>query len=359
MFEQPDPNTYAKKTRKTFFVFFILLIVLAIFTAAVVFTYFYIQEQVKKPFVSTEQKNELFVVEKGSSMRTVAENLENQKLVSNKYFFMIYSIMNGQQSKIIAGKYMLNTDMSVSEISSILTRGLIIPEVVDITFPEGMNIMEYEKILQNAGFNIKLTDYKISQFSASYEFLKYAPQDDSLEGYLFPDTYKFNKFEHNYNNIIIKLLDNFDAKLSPYLRNEIKDQGRTIVDVIKLASIIEKEVRPDASNADKDMRLVAGILLKRIEIGMPLQVDATVNYALKKSTLELTAEDLKVDSLYNTYLYKGLPRGPISNPGLAAITAAIHPEASDYLYYLSKPDGTTVFSKTFEEHVANKNLYLK
>jgi UPF0755 protein len=154
--------------------------------------------------------------------------------------------------------------------------------------------------------------------------------------------------------IIKKMLENFEKKMTPELLQDIKKQGRTLRDIIIMASILEKEVQ-----TEKDMRLIADILWRRLEINWALEVDSTLNYILDDKKPALTNKDLLIDSPYNTYKYTGLPPSPISNPGLAAIRAAIYREPNNFWFYLSKPDGETVFSVNFEEQVGNKGKYLK
>ena len=175
-----------------------------------------------------------------------------------------------------------------------------------------------------------------------------------LEGYLFPDTYRIYN-DASADDILEKMLDNFDTKLSRELRDEIASQGKSIHDIVTMASIIEKEVA-----VKDDMAIVSGILYKRMEIGMRLEVDSSVNYVSGKSDPSVTYVDLQIDSPYNTYKYDGLPPGPICNPGLQAIQAAVYPGTSSYLFYLNRQDtGETIFSKNFDEHIRNKNKYLK
>jgi UPF0755 protein len=150
-------------------------------------------------------------------------------------------------------------------------------------------------------------------------------------------------------DIVLKMLSNFKEKID---NTSIK--GKTIFEIINMASLIEKEVR-----TFEDKKIVSGILWKRLEIGMPLQVDATIAYITKKKTTRISLEELKIDSPYNTYLYKGLPLGPISNPGLSSIVASINPEKSDFLFYLSTLEGETVFSRNLTEHNIAKQKYLK
>src|SRR5690606_26432746 len=172
------------------------------------------------------------------------------------------------------------------------------------------------------------------------------------EGHLFPDTY-FVPVTATSEYAIRMFENNFERKVED-IREEVAQSGKDFNDILIMASIIEGEAR-----AEKDMKIISGILWKRIEIGMPLQVDATFVYLLGKGTSDLTRADLETDSPYNTYLYKGLPPTPISNPGLAAIRAALSPTETEYLYFLTGDDGKMHYSKTHDEHVAKKSQYIK
>lgn len=186
----------------------------------------------------------------------------------------------------------------------------------------------------------------------TYSWLSDKPKSASLEGYLFPDTYRF--FEDSTpEQVVAKLLENFNAKFSDSLRTSLTSQGRDVYETVILASIVERELQTDADRAK-----AADIFLRRIEAGIPLQSDATVNYVTGKSALQPTYDDLQIDSPYNTYKYPGLPPGPIGNPGLSALRAAVNPEANPYYYFLTGTDGKTHFAKTLEEHVLNRQKYL-
>jgi UPF0755 protein len=148
-------------------------------------------------------------------------------------------------------------------------------------------------------------------------------------------------------------LNNFDNKLPPELREEIAKQKKTIFEIITMASVIEKEARGE------DMALISDIFWRRIGEGIALQSDATVNYATGKYETQPSLDDLEIDSPYNTYKYRGLPKGPIGNPGLEAIRAAIYPKANNYWYFLHTKDGQTIYSRNFNEHKANKLKYLQ
>lgn len=218
-------------------------------------------------------------------------------------------------------------------------------EEITVVIPEGKTVKEINYILRQADVLSEQEEFKNS--------------DESLEGYLFPDTYIFYK-NSSLTAVKKKFLENFQKKAEPLLVNDQKNFKRNLV----LASIIEKEI-PDF----EDRKIVAGILLKRLSINMPLQVDSTLCYI---KNLENTSIDLNEKSCYpilnkdkesvspfNTYRYKGLPPAPISNPGEDSITAVLNAKESPFLFYLSHPtSGKTVFSKTLEEHNANKAKYL-
>ncbi|MEK7583767.1 MAG: endolytic transglycosylase MltG, partial [Patescibacteria group bacterium] len=224
-----------------------------------------------------------------------------------------------------------------------------------ITLIEGWTLDEYAGRLDENGFSpevfLALTR-DLPLWRDSYDFLTSVPSGQSLEGYLFPDTYSIDAAK-DAEQLMRKMLDNFSEKLTPELRKQVAGSGRTLHEVITLASIIEREVaKPE------DRRLVADIFLKRLRDGIGLQSDATVNYITKSGRTRSTAADLDIDSPYNTYKYRGLPPGPIGNPGIDAITAALDPQPNDYYYFLTDTDGGVHYARTFDEHQKNRELYL-
>lgn len=318
-------------------------------------------------------KNKLFFskeikIEKGKSLKEIAFLLEKEGAISRKEFFLIYVIFTGNLSNLKAGEYLIKPRETIKEVAEKIIKGETIKE--KITILEGWNLRDIGYYLENKGLyqaeeffeiaGFPGIDYRKAKdlpfpkdFSEEFEFLKNKPNYLSLEGFLFPDTYEIEKGER-IENLIRKMLSNFDKKLDNDLKKEISRQGKNIFDIIRMASLLEKEVK-----TFEDKKLVAGILWKRLEKGIPLQVDATITYLTGKKTTKISLEDLSIDSPYNTYKYKGLPIGPICNPGLDSIIAAIYPEYSEYWYYLSAPDGKTIFSKSFEEHKKAKEKYLK
>lgn len=209
---------------------------------------------------------------------------------------------------------------------------------ITITVPEGLNARQIGGLLEKKGL------------FPGKDFVVAAERE---EGFLFPDTYRFYK-DAKPTDVIARMKENFNKKLTRDILDEITAQKQTLKSVITMASILEEEVRDE-----EDMKIVAGILWKRIDRGMGLNVDAALTYVLGKTSAELTGGDLKYDSPYNTYLYRGLPPTPISNPGLGTIIAALNPTVSKYFYYLTGRDGKTYYAETLEGHALNKRKYLR
>ncbi|MFH1643395.1 MAG: endolytic transglycosylase MltG [Patescibacteria group bacterium] len=318
-------------------------------------------------FLHTNPKEveNIFIIEKGTSFLEIGEKLDEEGLIKNKYPFYFYVIFTNQHNKIKAGEYFLSSKESLFRIVNKIVKGDIAKEI--ITIPEGWNLRDIAWYFESKGMFQAEELFEIAGFPAldlvksglpshekfDYEFLQEKPIEISLEGYLFPDTYEIARGE-NLKNIVDKMIANFDKKLTLTLRQEIENQGKNIFDVITTASLLEKEVK-----TKEDKKIVAGILENRLRINMPLQIDATISYITGNKTVRISTEETKIDSPFNTYKYKGLPIGPICNPGLESIEAVLNSQDSDYLYYLSTLEGETIFSKTLTEHNIAKAKYLK
>jgi UPF0755 protein len=291
----------------------------------------------------------------GEGVKEIGQKLEDAQLVKSKYYFDYYIWKTGSRGKIKAGKYELKGTMTIPEIVQVLSLGEIVSNEVKVTFPEGTSAKGMAEILTQKGFDgdAFLKTVNSTQADAlNYDFIKNKPEKSSLEGFLFPDTYIFFK-DAKPEQIADRMLENFDEKMTPKMREDIQSQGKNIFDVVTMASILEKEVR----TAD-DMKIASGIFWDRISVGMPLQSCATVAYVLGQEKKQYSITDTQTPSPYNTYINKGLPLGPIDNPGMNSIFAAIYPTKTDYNYFLSDPaTGKTIFSKTLEEHAANKAKY--
>lgn len=292
------------------------------------------------------------IIKQGDGVFDIADNLKKENIIKSKFHFIFYALITDSADKLKAGNYEFESPLNISKIVKTLTLGSKIKEI-KITIPEGFNISQIENKFRENGFDISFELKNIKDFKSEFSFLSDAPENASLEGYLFPDTYLFFKDEP-LDSIIKKFLNNFDKKLSPDLKEQIQKQNKKIFDIVIIASLIEKEVIEE-----NDRHIVSGILWKRLKNNIPLQVDATITYITGKKTTKISLDDLKIDSLYNTYLYLGLPKGPIANPGLSSIKAAIFPKDTDYWFYLTTPDNRVIYSKNFEEHKKNKNIYLK
>jgi len=289
-----------------------------------------------------------FTVQKGWGGNEIANNLKEIGIIRSSYFFRFYTVLSLKRSKLQAGQYSLSPKMSIYEIASKMDKGDVIRDNAVIL--EGWDISDIGKYLESKGICSQNDFISLTRkdYSSQFDFLADKPKGDDLEGYLFPDTYEIGKGE-TCEDVLSAMLANFDKKLTPALRTEITKQKKSIFNIITMASLLEKEVI-----TLNDKKIVSGILWKRISIGMPLQLDSTIIYITDNPNI--SAKDKTINSPYNTYKYYGLPKGPISNPGIDSITAAIYPTKTNYLYYLT--DGKTIFSETLEQHNAAKVKYL-
>ena len=305
--------------------------------------------------VEKDNAEQIFVVvESGWGLHQTADAVSDAGLLNNKYLFMMYVGVRGKEKNIKAGKYIFSKSMNIPEIASKLENGFSESTDIVVAIPEGFNIWEINKLLTGG----KLISE--GQFASRFK-------DD--EGYLFPDTYRINE-KLKLNNL--EFIDELREKMRANYQNKTEvlfdnlDSIR-VREIMITASILEKEAK-----TEEDMSLVAGIIGKRLKMGIPLQIDAAVIYGaclrifkdnnyLKNCdvTFQGPVKEIKIDGPYNTYMRKGLPVGPISNPGIKAIKAALNPQESDYLYYLSTRDGSQmIYSKTSAEHTANRKKYL-
>lgn len=322
----------------------------SIATTILLLVVFFISFEVYVPINPGSHETITFTVQKGWGDDEIASNLQKLGIIRSSYFFKFYVILSLKHSGLQAGDYNLSPKLSAYEIANKMAHGDVIKN--EIIILEGWDINDIGKYLELKG--ICKQSYFVSltkkDYSGDFSFLDDKLKGANLEGYLFPDTYEIAKGE-TCEDILSATLVNFDKKLTPDLRAEIKNQKKSIYDVVTMASLLEKEVR-----IMDDKKIASGILWKRIAINMPLQLDSTINFITNKSQPSVSIKDTKIDSPYNTYKYTGLPKGPISNPGINSITAAIYPKKTNYWYYLS--DGKTIFSETLQQHNAARALYL-
>lgn len=328
------------------FVFFLLLV--AVFGGALI-------AWARISAAATEKSGEITIAQ-GQSAAAVWRTLAAEGYTSSALPWRYWGWRLDAATKLQAGTYRIERQEKVRDVVQRFLSGDISPDELTITYPEGFTLEQIAERTAARGIGTKeqfLSAARPHQLVEKFPLLKEIPAGRDLEGYLFPDTYRVAETDTP-ESIVERLVANFHRRLTPELREAAQASGRSIDQIVIMASIIEREVL-----TDEDMVIVSGVLWKRNDDGVGLDADATVRYALNKWDDPLTVQDLASDSPYNTRRWRGLPPGPISNPGLRALQAAIYPEPSDYYYYLSAPDGRTIFSKTLDEHNANKAKYLR
>lgn len=314
--------------------------------------------------MTTDSRNNeavFFSIPKGQGISSTAKILKEEKLISSSLAFKIYFKLN--KDKVIqAGAYEIEPGLSTRLLVAKLTAGKILSNESKVLVREGLTIKEANEEIKAQGYLLNdeflnLSQVKIKDLPVRLKtqpFIALLPPEATLEGYLFPDTYIMYK-DFSVEDLVEKMLDNFQRKIDD---NEIislsQNLNRSLHETIIMASLIEKEVR-----GEEDMKIVSGVFLNRIRSGQALQSCASLAYILGVNKPQYSYEDTQTPSPYNTYLHPGLPPGPVSNPGLVALRAAVQPIITDYNYFLSRPDtGETVFSATYEEHLSAKAKYL-
>lgn len=294
-----------------------------------------------------------FSIAAGDNLVDVGKNLETSNVISSRIPFYYYAWREKLRGQIKKGDYIIPARATFSEMTSLFTKGeakVIKKEEISVTLPEGLTTGKMAAILTEAGLPgeefSRIAENPSSDITSGYTFLK---EQKSLHGYLFPDTYKFFP-DATAEDIVTKLLDNFAQRITPSMLSDIAASGKSLHEVIILSSIVEGEV-----NKSIDRSQVAGVFQNRLDIGMALQSDATIDFIKGIPEIKHTLDDIAIDDPYNTYLYAGLPPGPINNPSLASIVATISPADTSYIFFLNNAEtGETVFSETFDEHIANK-----
>jgi UPF0755 protein len=332
------------------------------------------RDGLQKPAATTAHPMQ-FVVQPGSTARTIAENLQNAGLISDARLFEAYVRVNGLAENLQAGAYTLSPSMTPVEIAKTLQHA-IAPSIT-VTIPEGWRLEQTADALSAAGTvdgagYLRLSSDsgwrpqpdEGSQESVSYDFLDTLPAGASLEGYLYPDSYQLLKERATASDLLSRQLENF-ARLALPAYEQAVAEGSTklsLHEVVTLASIVERE-----AVLDEERPIIAGVYLNRLENGTKLDADPTVQYAMGYQAAShqwwktpVTLEEYgQVESPYNTYLHEGLPPGPIASPGIRSIRAVLYPAQHDYIYFVALPDGSGrhAFSRTYEEHLENVRRY--
>ncbi|RMH31486.1 MAG: endolytic transglycosylase MltG [Nitrospirae bacterium] len=301
------------------------------------------------PGDSTDSK--IVEIAPGSSLHDVISVLSSQGLLKHPTLFEIVARMTGQDRKIIPGEYRLHSDMSPLTLLSYLVEGRVLQHAV--TIPEGFTMVQIAELLDEHGLTNRHEFLRVCRDASFIRTLGIGVPTNapSLEGYLFPDTYFLTR-RMSPHDIVRMFVRRFNKVFTEELRMRARDIGLTVHEVLTLASIIEKE-----TSLPEERPVISGVFHNRLRRRMPLQSDPTVIYALKEFDGNLRKQDLVLESPYNTYRVIGLPPGPIANPGKAAILAALYPQETDYVYFVSRNDGSHQFSVTLAEHNAAVERY--
>ncbi|MGH7884235.1 MAG: endolytic transglycosylase MltG [Thermodesulfobacteriota bacterium] len=314
-------------------------IIFAILTSSFFYYSFYF-ERFSKQEINVD-------IPRGYGLNLIANLLEKNEVVRNKKLFIAYALINGSGNKLKAGEYFFDPSITIKEVFDKLENGDVI--IRKVTIPEGLNINEIGKILEK---NKVVSKNDFVALAASEEFSEnfFQISTRNLEGFLFPDTYSFNKNESP--KFVIETMVNRFKEVFEKLENS---RGYDLLETVTRASIIEKE-----TGVNSEKPLVSAVIDNRLKKGIRLACDPTVIYALgEKFNGNLTKKDLEFESPYNTYRVKGLPPGPIANPGKESLEAALNPADVDYLYFVSKGDGSHFFSDNYNSHVNAVNKYIK
>lgn len=295
-----------------------------------------------------EGADQVFVVKERSSLKEVAGDLEKRGLITNKTLFVLWTRVKGYGKEIRAGEYSLSPSMPPVQLLEILRKGLVI--LHPVTIPEGFTRDQIADVLAAKGLADKKRFLELTEDKALLR--QYGISGPSLEGHLFPDTYYFSRGTPTLA-VLDTMVKRFRQAVAPFME-KTQGTGMKFEDVVTLASIVEKETgRPE------ERPLIASVFLNRLRLGMRLESDPTVIYGMENFGGDLKKKDLTEKTPYNTYVIYGLTPGPIANPGLESIRAVVEPARTDYLYFVSRNDGSHQFSKTLAEHNRAVGIYQK
>ena len=327
----------------------VVVVAVAALAAAVAGVYYARVDEKYRDYPGTERFVE---IAPGTGSRAIGKALVDAGVVRDEWTFRLAVLLTGTQRELKAGEYRFTTPASAKDVARKLARGEVF--LRPVTFPEGLSLKEMASIYQSRGLGTADAFLAATRDTSAVKALD--PQARDLEGYLFPDTYNVPR-KLSADALVRRMVHAFLRVYGETVQKEVEARGGTLREVVTLASIVEKEAaRPD------ERPVVAAVYQNRLRIGMGLQCDPTVIYALEKAgryTGNLTKADLRIDSPYNTYRYAGLPPGPIASPGRASLEAAARPSSVDYLYFVSRNDGGHVFATTLAEHNKNVKVWQK
>jgi len=293
-------------------------------------------------------------IDEGSSTTAIASKLADEGIINSKRAFVSYVRAEGLAVSLKAGEYLFDGTITVADVAQMLAKGSSSASDIKVTIPEGWTIKQTAQAFADKGICSvdEFIDY-CQNGDFAYDYLPAKNTDERLEGFLFPETYMVAQ-GWGAEQVVDMLLRQFDKVYTEELRNRCEAMGYTTLELVTMASLVEKE-----AVWESDRALISGVFYNRLQKGMLLQSCATVQYILGETKYPLLYRDLEIDDPYNTYIYQGLPPGPIASPGEACLQAALYPEETEYLYFLAKPTGEHYFSKTLSEHNEAYKRYIK
>jgi len=291
-----------------------------------------------------------YTLRPGLSAREIADELIARGVLTDKWGFWWQARVKGQAADFKTGTYALQAHMTADELVQKFVSGQTTR--VKFTIPEGFSVKEIAKRLAAEGIVDEQEFLRKAQHFAPYDYIERKPEADYYcEGFLFPDTYTLED-QLDVDTILKLMARDFDERLTPALRDRAEEMHLSIFDLVTLASLVEKECR-----YPEDRPIVAQVFFKRLRLGMPLQTDTTLQYLLDSPKEDVSIKDTQMESPYNTYQHKGLPPGPIANPGMASIEAVLQPAATEYLYFVADRQGHNHYATSYQEHMDNVNRY--
>lgn len=339
------------------------IIIILIIIIAIITTVFIVKKSLENKYeknlspLSPESTEEYsIIIPDGATAKTISKILKDKGIIRDDKFFVKYIKEKEMGSKLRAGEFILSPSMHLSEILNRLTEAPDITKIEKFVIPEGFERKNIAKRIEEKGIGTfdEFMNYtsKAHDFKEEFSFLETLPEDATLEGYLFPATYDIKEGE-TIESLVHQMLKAYESRYKANIEQSIGD--RSLNEIMTLSSIVEKEAR-----TDEDRPLIASVCYNRLKIEMPLQMDSTVQFAMNERKEAVLYKDLEIDSPYNTYKNKGLPPGPIANPGLPSIEAALNPPETDYLFFvLTGEDGSHTFTKTYEEHRKAKEKMIR
>lgn len=303
------------------------------------------------------EQSQTYVIEPGASISSIANDLQDKQIISSARDLKMLAKLK-DLGTVFAGKYEINPNMTLKEFYETITSSVPKADDVEVTIVEGWTLDQVAQALEEKGLVQKdefvtAASTDLNRFAEEFPFVASIPKGQTLEGYLYPETYRFFA-DVTDDQVIVKFLSTFNDRFASKLADKAKTSEFSVHELVTLASIVEREVR-----SHEEMRTVAGLFYNRLEIDMALQADSTVGYITKSGRDRSTYEDLAIDSPYNTYKYRGLPPGPISNPGPSALAGVIDPISTEYFYFLTDEQGTVYYATDLAGHNRNRQLYLE